>query len=293
MRRQVLSDIPDFHDPDCFHDGFKVLDCITQVHNELLQNKRMDDWVTEEILDLINDMLSPKDVRLKARQVWDRAQRYLNPRGSMILSPKYSLHDSPVPANEIHTRPTGSSRPEHGFPATYSGHQQRQSSGNISQATTQAIPPLSTLIHWQSPKVEPENSVQARMSPVTTTLHHNHSPRSPKMGGFNITIPANPSVLEPGTPIQESPKDMTQEEVRAPPSLSPRHNLFQRATSERVTPQTGSPEQMSSLSVISALNWMLERKSSILTHWKNVPPGGRGDLMKQLDERDHVSLIVK
>ncbi|KAF1990530.1 hypothetical protein K402DRAFT_231013 [Aulographum hederae CBS 113979] len=64
-------------DPGCFHDGNSVLDFVKITHESLIATLSTQDRISENILDMIDDMLAPLHQRLDASQLWRKSSRLL------------------------------------------------------------------------------------------------------------------------------------------------------------------------------------------------------------------------
>ena len=78
MRREALRET-DLSDSDCFHNGEDALPCVTDnlSPQNLLENGRRNDTLTEAVLSIIADALVPADYRAEAKQMWHKSQRAL------------------------------------------------------------------------------------------------------------------------------------------------------------------------------------------------------------------------
>lgn len=74
QRRDALKDIPGLQDGDCFHDGEKMLALVVEQHSKLQGNFRQHDFITDRILDLIEEMLQDDASRPSAQDVLKRFQ---------------------------------------------------------------------------------------------------------------------------------------------------------------------------------------------------------------------------
>ena len=64
---------------DSFHDGHSILDAVRQIHHDIVHNRRMNDYVTPEVVtQLINEMLLVKASRPDAKYLYDKSKRILD-----------------------------------------------------------------------------------------------------------------------------------------------------------------------------------------------------------------------
>ena len=64
---------------DCFHDGLAILDAVRQIHFDIVQNRRMNDFVTPEVVNrLVGEMLLVRASRPDARYLYDKSKRIID-----------------------------------------------------------------------------------------------------------------------------------------------------------------------------------------------------------------------
>jgi hypothetical protein len=76
-RREATRSTIAEEDGDCFHDGNTVLPLIREVHQELKSKIRACDYVTANVLEMIQDMLMDATVRPDVKYFWERSQRII------------------------------------------------------------------------------------------------------------------------------------------------------------------------------------------------------------------------
>ena len=64
---------------DCFHDGFAILDSVRQIHHDIVQNRRMNDFVTPQVVNrLVGEMMLVRASRPDARYLYDKSKRIID-----------------------------------------------------------------------------------------------------------------------------------------------------------------------------------------------------------------------
>jgi hypothetical protein len=79
-RLAETSQIPDFGDGDCFHNGQQRLRAVGASHETTIRSLRKGDTITQRVLDvMVEEMLNVKaDARPSADNLWSKATRILN-----------------------------------------------------------------------------------------------------------------------------------------------------------------------------------------------------------------------
>lgn len=302
-REEALRKIPNFRDQDCFHDGSRVLECVTQTIEELRQNIRMDDYVTAGILDLIDDMLGPEISRPIAVMVLNRSQGYLKKRASTIMSRQASvIHGSPLLGHGPPTSREGTFPPISGFAPdarsstfvqTYFSEQSREKSNQRTPSRTIPHPKIS--MSCQSLK---DDTSPSQYSPVATPTQRGHC-RDPSSTDFRALglhiVPESANQFDPDNKLQESPKDISTDDLpqwsggkNIGPSVPIRMGSRRTVSEPKGVTQT---KKQTYMSVESATHWMRTQERNFLTRLNKYPLGRRKDLMELLNKRDHVFLI--
>lgn len=74
-RRKEISNIPEFRDADCFHNGDVVLNAVRESHRMSTTNLRMGDYITKAVVErMIPDMLDIALARPTAEKLWYKSK---------------------------------------------------------------------------------------------------------------------------------------------------------------------------------------------------------------------------
>ena len=74
-RRKEISNIPEFRDADCFHNGDVVLTAVRESHRMSTTNLRMGDYITKAVVErMIPDMLDIALARPTAEKLWYKSK---------------------------------------------------------------------------------------------------------------------------------------------------------------------------------------------------------------------------
>ncbi len=171
QRRIETQKIADFRATDCFHNGETTLDMVGEMHDDLIQDCKRSDYVTEAALNLIKDMLEAEAGRPSARNLYYKSDRILAEahkklKGSAGLrsadrmsNSQFSMHDRPKTPPQV---PDGYKRPHsrisHNYGSTRNGkilHLESKPYPNVDDSHplynfTPTAPPV-----WKSSKGSP------------------------------------------------------------------------------------------------------------------------------------------
>lgn len=82
LEKKAISDL---NDGDCFHDGYRVLEAVHRMHDDLSQNKRRSDHITLYVVEMVREMMQPEESRpsaktlvIKSKNIIDRARLALD-----------------------------------------------------------------------------------------------------------------------------------------------------------------------------------------------------------------------
>jgi hypothetical protein len=89
-RREATKGTPAAEVGDCFHDGEKVLPVVHQWHDNIKDNVRDSDYITERVLEMVGDMMLPANIRPNSRYFHQRSQGILKD-ARRIYSEKVNL----------------------------------------------------------------------------------------------------------------------------------------------------------------------------------------------------------
>ena len=90
---------------DSFHDGLAVLEAVVQIHHDIVQNHRRNDFITPNVVNgLVKEMLLVRTTRPDARYLFDKSKRILDD-AQMKLETTLSYPISPVTARRLPVEP--------------------------------------------------------------------------------------------------------------------------------------------------------------------------------------------
>ena len=292
-RRSETQRIYDFHDHGCFHDVMKVLESVSDMHNEVSGCVRSCDFVTKAVVGskrkgtqpsvkgLIAEMLTRKDLRFSADQVRGGAEDILKDAQTALEEAEQS------PRTRSQTFPTRSKRPPPELP------------------TSNSYPPLvpdpafEERAHEQLRPLSGDSSVLVNTPVPSTSSSHKTPPTSPRVRDFRTTHRQNLSIdtfSTPNTPTRTGVDDlsnspaglgldihsMSREHSSGASYVQPSQHATQNATT---LPTREGKEPEAILTIAELLQYIADRKNELPTRLK-------GDwLLSDLKKRDYVCYV--
>lgn len=80
-----------------FHDGSRVLAAVVDNHIRLEQNRPIDDHLTTNVIELINDMMADSEQRLTAKHAYQRSMRIIREANDKVLEARKAFQFASVP----------------------------------------------------------------------------------------------------------------------------------------------------------------------------------------------------
>ena len=103
-RKQETSEIPEFQDGDCFHDGERALRVVQEMHEFLPDFIRGGDHITQAVSDMALEMLVTSDRRPDASSLVRRAERIVTEADNKLIQ-RRSLIGGAQPMNDFLNSP--------------------------------------------------------------------------------------------------------------------------------------------------------------------------------------------
>ena len=217
-------------DPECFHDGLKVLGVVDTTLKDLIDYRRVSDPVTEGLVPLILKMLWRETPRPCARDLWIEAQRILEVSGQRSMdspnSPRFPESMSIVHSSDPETSDGISSR-EHPEWRENSYHvnskntlltKQSLQTHNRSLGDRQRSPsllskfpttsPIEAHIQNGSPRAFEKDAEVFQQSSEFILPGRRPTTESTRSGGLDSIVMAPPRRESLFSMIQQSPPDM-------------------------------------------------------------------------------------
>ena len=102
QRRRDLQRIFGSDAGHAFHDGSRVLAAVVDNHIRLKQNRPIDDHLTPDVIELINDMIAESDQRLTSKHAYQRSMQIIRNAHDKIIEARKAFQLASVPKTLVY-----------------------------------------------------------------------------------------------------------------------------------------------------------------------------------------------
>lgn len=95
-RRAEIDKIPAFDGVDCFHNGRTVLEAVHESNETAVDGLLRKDFITEKVIEMVNDMLVPAEARPTAHWLWSKQLRILETARKKLKPPDVASPTRPI-----------------------------------------------------------------------------------------------------------------------------------------------------------------------------------------------------